>query len=62
MFKHGIQQQIETHKTRLRKSAFLFQKELEATSAIISLRRVVIPKHCFPRWNGMTPVRISPAI
>jgi hypothetical protein len=31
--KHEIQQELETHKTRLRKSEFLFQKEFEAAQS-----------------------------
>ena len=45
--KHEIQQELESHKTRLRKSEFLFQKEFEATSAFISLRLRLIPRYRF---------------
>lgn len=49
--KHEIQQELETHKTRLRKSEFLFQKEFEAASAFISLRRRLMPKYRFPEME-----------
>lgn len=49
--KHEIQQELETHKTRLRKSEFLFQKEFEAASAFMSLRRVLMPKYRFPEME-----------
>ena len=46
--KHEIQQELESHKTRLRKSEFLFQKEFEAASAFISLRIRLLPRYRFP--------------
>ena len=50
--KQEIQQEVEIHKTRLRKSEFLFQKEFEATSAFISLRLRLLPRYTFSR-DGM---------
>ena len=45
--KQEIQEELESHKTRLRKSEFLFQKEFEATSAFISLRLRLVPRYRF---------------
>jgi hypothetical protein len=44
---------LETHKTRLRKSEFLFQKELDAASGFVSLRRKWTPKYDYPdkEWD-----------
>ena len=49
--KHEIQQEIESYKTRLRKSEFLFQKEFEAASAFISMRLQLLPRHRFPEMD-----------
>lgn len=49
--KHDIRQELESHKTRLRKSEFLFQKELEAASAFISLRLRLLPRYRFPEMD-----------
>ena len=49
--KQEIQQELENHKTRLRKSEFLFQKEFEATSAFISLRIRLLPRYRFPEME-----------
>lgn len=49
--KHEIQQDLETYKTRLRKSEFLFQKEFEAASGFITLRRSLMPKYRFPEME-----------
>ena len=38
LVKQEFQQQLERHKTKLRNSEFLFQKEFEAASAFISLK------------------------
>lgn len=59
--KQEIQQEIESHKTRLRKSEFLFQKEFEAASAFISLRRSLMPKYRFPEmeWHAGCLVRLK---
>jgi hypothetical protein len=45
--KHELQQEIESHKTRLKKSEFLFQKEFEAASEFVALRRRFFPKYRF---------------
>ena len=45
--KHEIQQEIESYKTKLKKSEFLFQKEFEAASQFISLRRGLLPRYRF---------------
>ena len=47
--KHEIQQEIESYKMKLKKSEFLFQKEFEATSQFISLRRRLLPRY----WPDM---------
>lgn len=49
--KQEIQQEIESHKTRLRKSEFLFQKEFDAASSFITLRRSLMPKYRFPEME-----------
>lgn len=46
--KHEIQEELESHKTRLKKSEFLFQKEFEAASTFMSLRLRVFPRYRFP--------------
>ena len=46
--KHEIHQEIESYKTKLKKSEFLFQKEFEAASQFISLCRGLLPKYRFP--------------
>ena len=38
---------LESYKTKLRKSEFLFQKEFEAASEFLSLRRRLIPRYRF---------------
>ena len=43
--KHDFEQDLERHKTQLRKSEFLFQKEFEAASAFISLHLELIPPY-----------------
>ena len=45
--KQEFQQELESHKARLRKSEFLFQKEFEAASAFISLRLRLMPRYRF---------------
>lgn len=49
--KHEIQQEIESYKTKLRKSEFLFQKEFEAASQFVSLRRGLLPSYWFPEMD-----------
>ena len=49
--KQELRQDLESHKTRLRKSEFLFQKEFEATSAFISLRLRLLPRYKFPEME-----------
>ena len=49
--KHEIQQEIDSHRTRLKKSEFLFQKEFEATSRFMSLRRDLRPTYRFPEMD-----------
>ena len=46
--KHGLQQETESHRTRLRKSEFLFQKEFEAASEFMELRRQLMPRMRHP--------------
>jgi hypothetical protein len=41
--KHELQQEVESYKTKLKKSEFLFEKEFEAASRFISLRRSLLP-------------------
>jgi hypothetical protein len=49
--KHEIQQEIESYKTKLRKSEFLFQKEFEAASQFLALRRRLVPRYRFPEME-----------
>ena len=49
--KHEIQQEIESYRTRLKKSEFLFQKEFEATSRFMSLRRDLLPDYRSPEMD-----------
>jgi hypothetical protein len=49
--KHEIQQEIESYKTKLRKSEFLFQKEFEAASQFLSMRRRLLPRYRFPEMD-----------
>ena len=49
--RHEIQEELETHKTRLRKSEFLFQKEFDAASAFISLRLRLLPNYRIPEMD-----------
>lgn len=51
--KHEIQQELESYKTKLKKSEFLFQREFEAASQFIALRRGLMPRYRFPDmdWN-----------
>lgn len=51
--KHEIEQEIESYRTKLRKSEFLFQREFEAASQFLSLRRRLSPRHRFPdmEWS-----------
>jgi hypothetical protein len=38
----------ESHKVKLKKSEFLFAKEVEATSALVSIFRGLLPRHAWP--------------
>jgi hypothetical protein len=49
--KHEIQQELESYKTKLRKSEFRFQKEFEAASQFLSLRRRLWPVYAFPEMD-----------
>ena len=46
--KHEIQQEVESYKTKLKKSEFLFQKEFEAASQFISLHHSLLPRYLYP--------------
>ena len=46
--KHEIQQEVESYRTKLKKSEFLFQKEFEATSQFISLHHSFLPRYLHP--------------
>ena len=46
--KHEIQQEIESYRTKLKKSEFLFQKEFEAASQFISLHHSFLPRYLHP--------------
>ena len=46
--KHELQQEFESYRTKLKKSEFLFQKEFEAASQFMSLRRDLEPRYRFP--------------
>ena len=39
---------LESHKANLRKSEFLFQKEYEATSEFVAMKRGLLPPYRFP--------------
>ena len=39
---------IESHKVKLRKSEFLFEKEYEAVSEFVALLRSILPRHSYP--------------
>lgn len=49
--KHEFEQDLESHKTQLRKSEFLFQKEFEAASAFISLHLRLRPREIYPEMD-----------
>ena len=40
--------EIESHKVRLKKSEFLFEKEYSATSEFVALLRNILPRHYSP--------------
>lgn len=44
---------IESYKIQLKKSEFIFQKQFEATSALVALIRKIIPRYSSPHmtWN-----------
>jgi hypothetical protein len=45
--KHEIQQELESYKTKLKKSEFLFEKEFVAASEFIALHRRFYPRYRF---------------
>lgn len=45
--KHEIQRDVESYKTQLKKSEFLYQKEFEAASQFIAMRRSLLPPYRF---------------
>lgn len=49
--KHGLQQETESYRTKLRKSEFLFQKEFEAASEFMELRRRLMPRRRHPEME-----------
>lgn len=49
--RHEFEQDLESHKTQLRKSEFLFQKEFEAASAFISLHLRLRPREIYPEMD-----------
>ena len=46
--KHEIQQELESYKTKLKKSEFRFQKEFDAASQFIALHRGLRPRYRHP--------------
>lgn len=46
--KQELEQETESHRTNLRKSEFLFQKEFEAASEFMDLRRRLLPRMRYP--------------
>lgn len=46
--KHDLRRETESYRTRLRKSEFLFEKEFEAASAFIDMRRRLWPRMRHP--------------
>ena len=51
--KHELQQEIESYRTKLKKSEFLFQKEFEAASEFSNLRLRLLPRMHHPdeQWS-----------
>jgi len=46
--KSELQRELESHKTSLRKSEFLFEKQFEAASRFIALKQSFLPTYRFP--------------
>lgn len=46
--RNELNQTLEAHKMKLKKSEFLFQREFEATSELISVIRDILPHQNFP--------------
>jgi len=42
---------IESHKVKLRKSEFLFEKEYEAVSEFVAFLRSILPRHSYPNMD-----------
>jgi len=49
--KSKLDLEIESHKVRLKKSEFLFEKEYAATSEFVALLRSILPRHSFPNMD-----------
>ena len=47
-FKNDLLQEAEKHRVKLKKSEFIFQKEYEAASALVSMIRDIDPKNTIP--------------
>lgn len=47
-FKSDLSQTAESHKVKLKKSEFIFQKEFEAASALVALNRDIVPTYSHP--------------
>jgi hypothetical protein len=50
-FKSNLQTTLEIHKTKLKKSELLFQKEYEAASAFIFMKQSFLPSNRFPEMD-----------
>ena len=50
-FKSDLQRELESYKTKLKKSEFLFQKEFDAASDFIAMKRGLLPPYRFPHMD-----------
>jgi hypothetical protein len=46
--KAKLDNEIESHKVRLKKSEFIFEKEYEAASEFVAILRGILPRHAYP--------------
>ena len=49
--KNRLVQDTESHKIKLKKSEFLFQKEFEAASGFVEFRQSILPEHYMPEMD-----------
>lgn len=43
--------EVESHKVKLKKSEFIFEKEYEATSEMVAFLRNILPRHSYPNMD-----------